>query len=101
MLKLKKGDQVRILLGKDRGKTGVIEKIFLKQNLATIEGVNLYKKHQKPRPGKKGGITEIAKPQPISALALVCPKCEQATRVGFKLTATGKFRICKKCGGQI
>ncbi len=101
MLKLKKGDQVKVLRGVDSGKTGVIEKIFQKSKNAIVSGVNLYKKHQKAGIGRKSGIFEIAKPLPISALVLICPKCEKPTRVGFKLTATGKFRVCKKCGAQI
>ena len=101
MLKLKKGDQVKVLLGKDSGKTGVIEKIFAKEVKAIVTGIGIYKKHQKAGIGKKSGIFEIAKPLPVSALVLVCPKCEKATRIGFKITATGKFRVCKKCGAQI
>lgn len=101
MLKLKKGDQVKVLLGKNSQNTGVIEKIFAKTGKAIVSGVNIYKKHQKAQIGKKAGIFEVAKPVPISALALICPQCGKPTRIGFKKTSTGKFRLCKKCGAQI
>ena len=100
-MKLKKGDKVKILLGKDRGKIGEIEKFFSKNLKAQVAGINFAKKHQKALPGKRGGIIEITKPIPLSSLVLICPKCEKTTRVGFKLTATGKFRFCRKCGEQI
>lgn len=100
-MKLKKGDKVKVMSGKDSGKVGVIEKILPKLGKAQVAGVNVYKKHQKALGGKKGGIIEIIKPLPLSALMLVCTKCEKPTRVGFKLGAVGKLRICKKCGEQI
>lgn len=100
-MKLKKEDKVKVLAGKDGGKVGVIEKIFPKTATAQVAGVNIYKKHQKAQPAKPGGIIEVLKPVPLSSLVLVCPKCEKATRVGFKLVGAGKFRVCKKCGEQI
>lgn len=98
-MKLKKGDKVKVLCGKDRGKEGVIEEIFLKTAKARVTGINLYKKHLKNRgQGKPGGIIDIVVPLPISSLGLICPKCGQAARVGWKVnTDQTKNRVCRKC----
>ncbi|MGB9911413.1 MAG: 50S ribosomal protein L24 [Microgenomates group bacterium] len=96
--KIKKGDTVVVLIGKDKGRKGKVEKIFPKEGKVLIPGINIVKKHVKPRKeGEKGGIVEIAKPLAVSKVALVCPKCGKPTRVGFLLTKEGKERICKKC----
>ena len=101
-LKLKKGDQVKITLGKDRGKKGKIEKVFQSKRQILISGINVYKKHVKPRgEGKPGGIVDISKPLAISKVALICPKCDKPTRVGFKFEGEAKKRICKKCQSPI
>lgn len=98
MLKIKKGDQVKILRGKDKGRTGVIEKVIFKKNQAVIDGVNIVKKHVKPQGEKQpGGIVEIAKPLDLSKIGLICPKCKAVTRVGFKQGGKDKKRVCKKC----
>lgn len=99
-MKLKKGDKVKIVAGKDRGKEGVIERIFPRENKVLVPGVNVYKKHTKARGGEKptaGGIVDLVVPLPIANVALICPKCTQATRVGFKKEGKEKFRVCKKC----
>ena len=101
MLKIKKGDQVKILQGKDKGKTGSVEKVLAKDGRLIISGINLYKKHQKAGIGKKAQIMEIVKPVSASGVLLICPKCQNLTRLGFRLTTSGKFRVCKKCGEQI
>lgn len=98
-IKLRKGDKVVVISGKDKGKIGVIEKIIAKKNKAVVPGVNQYKKHQKPKSKEeKGGIIIINKPILIDKLALVCPKCQKPTRIGFKFDKQNqKFRFCKKC----
>lgn len=101
MLKFKVGDTVKIMSGKDKGREGKIEKIFLKEARALIPGINLYKKHIKGRPGQKAGIYDIPRPLPVSSLAVVCPKCKKPTRVSFKVIESEKIRICKKCGKEI
>lgn len=101
-MKIRKGDTVKIICGKDRGKTGKVFAVYPKAGKATIEGMNLVKKHRKPRRGgEKGQKIEIAKPMDISNIMLICPKCGQPARVGYKLTETDKFRICKKCQQEI
>jgi large subunit ribosomal protein L24 len=67
-----------------------------------VEGVNIVKKHQRPRrEGEKGQIIEILKPFPVSKVKLICPNCKKATRVGYKIIEGKKYRICKKCGQEI
>jgi large subunit ribosomal protein L24 len=101
MLKLKAGDNVKITAGKDKGREGKIEKIFPKQTKALIPGVNIYKKHVKGRQGQKGGIYDIPRPLDFAKIALICPKCKKATRVGFKIVEKSKSRVCKKCNKEI
>lgn len=97
-MKLKRGDTVIVTLGKDRGKKGKIEKIFKKDNKVLVTGVNIYKRHLKARgEDKPGGIVEITKPLDVSKVSLVCPKCNQKTRVGYKVLKEEKVRICRKC----
>ncbi len=100
-MNLKKGDQVLIISGKDKGKKGKIFNVLSGENKILVEGVNLRKKHQKPRKsGEKGQI--ILKPGFIDAsnVKLVCQKCGKAARIGYKMDNGKKFRICKKCGQQ-
>ncbi|MBU0572548.1 50S ribosomal protein L24 [Patescibacteria group bacterium] len=101
MLKLKAGDTVKITAGKDKGREGKIEKIFPKQSKALIPGVNIYKKHVKGQQGQKGGIYDIPRPLDFAKIALICPKCKKATRVGFKIVEKSKSRVCKKCNKEI
>lgn len=98
-MRIRKGDTIKILLGKDKGRTGKVEKILEKTNKIIIAGVNIYKKHTKPQgEGKPGGIIEIPRPLQASKVALVCPKCNKVSRVGFQISKSGsKERICKKC----
>lgn len=97
-MKLKKGDQVQVLIGKDKSRKGKIEKVFPKLGTVLIPGINVYKKHVKPQgEGKPGGIVDIVKPILVSKVALLCPKCGQQTRAGWQLNPSGKERICKKC----
>ena len=101
-MKIKKGDTVQILLGKDRGKTGTIERVFGKKEKVLIPGVNVYKRHVgKKVTGQEGGVVEISKPVNISNVALVCPSCKKITRIGLKIEGQAKIRICRKCGKEI
>ena len=106
-MKIHKGDKVKIITGEDKGKDGVVSKVLrpkpgTRRHLAgkiVVEGVNLYKKHVKPSAKiKEGGIVEIEKPLDASNVMLICPKCNSAARVGFKIEGGKKYRICKKCG---
>lgn len=96
--KLKKGDEVKIVAGKDKGKTGKIDKVFSKENKVLIAGVNLYKRHLKARSqNQPSEIVTITKPLPLSNVSLICPKCKVITRVGFNVEDNKKVRICRKC----
>lgn len=101
-MKLKKGDKVIVIAGKDKGKQGAVEKVWLKTDQVTVAGVNMGKRHSKPRSqGQKGGIIDFIRPLTVSKVALLCPKCKKPTRVGYKLIKDSKVRICRKCNQEI
>lgn len=100
-MKIKKGDKVKILLGKDRGKEGKVAYVLGKDKKAFVEGANLYKRHVKKQGTIEGGIIDLPKPMDISNIALVCPNCNKSTRVGFKMEGNEKVRVCKKCQKEI
>lgn len=97
-MKLKKGDEIIITTGKDKGKKGKIEKVLHKRNTVLLPGLNIYKRHLKKRDEKNpGGIVEFARPIPIANISFLCPKCGKPTRLGFKIIKDTKVRICRKC----
>jgi len=101
-MKIKKGDVVKMLAGKDKDKTGKVLKVILDGGKVVIEGLNLMKKHKRPRKeGEKGQRVEIPRAVSVSNAKLVCPKCGKAARVGYKKSGEKKFRICKKCKAEI
>lgn len=100
-LKIKKGDNVMVLLGKDRGKSGTVERVLRKKGQLFVGGVNLVKRHVKKQGQIEGGIIDIVKPVDISNLALICPSCKKPTRVGFGLKDDTKIRLCRRCGKEI
>jgi large subunit ribosomal protein L24 len=102
-LKIRKGDRVRVLTGKDRGKEGEVMRAIPSAGKVIVDGVNVAKKHQRPTQAtQQGGIIDKDMPLPVSNVALVCPSCHKPTRVGYKIDASGsKARVCKKCGGEI
>ncbi len=109
-MKIKKDDKVKILAGKDKGKTGKVLQIFVSKKRASVEGLNLLIKHIRPRrEGEKGQRVEFPAPIEMSNLMLVCSKCGKASRVGYDYKEIGieenkktkKVRICKKCKKQI
>lgn len=105
-MKVKKGDNVLIIAGKDKGKTGKVMKSLPRDLKVLVEGVNLRKKHVRPRKsGEKGQIVEIPAALDISNVKVICSKCGKATRVGYKIDkgpkGVLKKRICKKCKQEI
>lgn len=101
-MKIRKGDQVLIIKGKDKGKKRKVLRGFPEEFKVLVEGVNIKKKHQRPkREGEKGQVVEVPVPLSISNLRLICPRCGKPTRVGFKQREKNKYRICKKCGQEI
>ena len=101
-MKLKINDQVKITGGKDDGRQGKVLKVMPKEHKVVVEGLNLIKKHRRAGMGQAGGILDIAKPLDVAKVALVCPQCHQATRVGYEVDDKGnKTRICRKCKKNI
>jgi large subunit ribosomal protein L24 len=101
-MKLKKGDQVEVLSGKDRAKRGVIMRVIPKSDRVIVEGVNVAKKHQRQTKARvKGGIIDKDMPIHISSVALICPT-DGPVRVGYQIKADGtKVRICRRCGREL
>ena len=101
--KIKKGDRVQVLAGRDKGKRGDVIRVVPEENRAFVQGVNMVKKHQKPQGmGKPGGIVEKEGPIDVSNLALLDPKSDKPTRVGFKVLEDGrKVRVAKASGEVI
>ena len=101
-MKIKKGDLVLIISGKDRGRKGKVLRVFPKERRIVVEGINLRKKHRRPRrPREKGQIVQLPAPLAVSSVKLICPKCGKSTRIGHKIEGKRKYRICKKCGQEI
>ncbi|HLM28341.1 MAG TPA: 50S ribosomal protein L24 [Acidimicrobiales bacterium] len=102
-LKIRKGDRVRVLSGKDRGKEGVVMRAIPRAGKVIVDGVNVAKKHQRPtQTTQQGGIIDKDMPIQVSNVALVCPSCGRPTRVGYTFDKSGdKVRVCKKCEGEI
>jgi large subunit ribosomal protein L24 len=99
-MKIKKGDRVVVLSGKDRGKEGVVSRALPAKGKVIVDGVNVAKKHQKPtRATMQGGIIDKDMPLPVSNVAVVSPADGKATRVGYRIDADGtKVRVCKRTG---
>ncbi len=97
-MKIKSGDKVIMLTGKDKGKSGKVLQVFAKESKVVVEGLNLAIKHQRARrQGEKGQRIQFPTAVAVSKVSLVCPKCGKAVRVGYKLEEDKKFRICSKC----
>ncbi len=101
-MKIHKNDTVLITTGKDSGRQGVVERVFPGDETVMITGVNQYKRHIKRRSkDQPGEIVTLTRPMDVSKVALVCPKCKQPTRVGFRLENNKKIRVCRKCKSDI
>jgi len=97
-MQLKKGDTVKVIAGKEKGKTGKILRVVADKDKVVVEKLNFVKRHQKPDAKGKGGIVEKEAPIHISNVMLLCSKCNAAVRVGHKTLEDGKkVRICGKC----
>ncbi|HPD44562.1 MAG TPA: 50S ribosomal protein L24 [Candidatus Woesebacteria bacterium] len=101
-MKILKGDKVKILSGKDKGREGEVIKVFPKKDSVVVKGINLFKKHLRATKDQKGSIIEKEFPLRVAKVALVCPSCQKTTRIGYKIDKSGeKFRFCKKCQALI
>ncbi|OGM95952.1 MAG: 50S ribosomal protein L24 [Candidatus Yanofskybacteria bacterium RIFCSPHIGHO2_02_FULL_38_22b] len=101
-MKLKSGDNVIMLGGKDKGKKGKVIHVFIDNDKIVVEGLNLIKKHLRARKqGQKGQIVSKERAVSVSSVAMVCKSCGKQTRLGFKVDGENKVRICKKCKSEV
>lgn len=98
MLTVRKKDKIKVLSGKEKGKTGEILKVFPREGKVLVSQINLVTKHAKARGAQPGGIQKKEAPLPIGKVMLICPKCEQPMRPKFDRLASGeKVRLCRRC----
>ncbi len=101
-MKIKKGDTVKILIGKDKNKTGKVLKTLPSVGKVLIENLNMFKKSVKPKKeGEKGQIVSFPRAINVSNVMLVCPNCKAASRTGYVIEGDDKKRVCKKCQARI
>ena len=101
-MKIKTGDTVKVLYGKDAGKTGGVLAVNRKRDMLVVDGVNMYKRSVKgDGQRRKSEIINIVKPLPASKVMIVCPNCSKPTRIGVERKDNGYDRICKKCGKSL
>jgi len=107
-MKIKKGDNIVVISGKDRGKKGKVIDVLPVANKIVVEGINIAKKHVRPKKeGEKGQIVELPKAFDVSNAKVICGKCKNAARVGYNIIESSdkkkkeKVRICKKCGQEL
>ena len=100
--KIKKGDTVKVIAGKDKEKEGKVLSVDAKNNKVVVEGVNMVTKHVKPKQaGQLGGRVQAEGALYASKVQLVCPKCNKTTRVAHKIEDGKKIRVCKHCGAEL
>ncbi len=107
-MKIKVGDMVEVISGNDRGFTGRVRIASPREDRVIVEGISIVQKHQRPTPSgarggqTEGGIIELEAPVHVSNVMLICPACDQRTRVGYTFLESGeKARVCKKCGAAL
>ena len=101
-MKIKKGDKVLMIKGKDRGKTGAVLRVSPRDEVVVVEGLNMIKKRARARKGgEKGQIITVPRAVTASNVKLICSRCGKATRAGSKIEGDKKFRICIKCKQEL
>ncbi len=101
-MRIKKGDNVQVLSGNDKGKTGEVLEVNPKADKIIVKDVNIRKKHVKARrQGEESGIISVECPIPTSKVNVVCSKCGKTTKVGYSVEKDQKVRVCKKCGAKL
>ena len=101
-MRIRKGDNVQVLSGNDKGKTGEVLEVIPKEDKIVVKGVNVRKKHVKARKqGDESGIISVECAIPASKVNVVCPKCGKVTKVGYRVDGDKKVRVCKKCGAEL
>ncbi|HEY6531509.1 MAG TPA: 50S ribosomal protein L24 [Acidimicrobiales bacterium] len=102
-MKIRKGDRVKVLTGKDRGKTGTVTRALPDRDKVIVDGVNIAKRHTKPTSQTNtGGIIDKEMPIAVANVAIICGSCGKPTRIGYRFESDGtKIRICRKCEGDL
>ena len=101
-LHVKTGDMVIVVSGDDKGKTGKVVEVSPKEGKVIVSGINMVKKHVRPRPPQEnGGILEVEGAMYASKVQLYCEKCKKATRAAHKIDGDKKTRVCVKCGAEL
>ena len=101
-MRIKKGDTVQVLSGTDKGKTGEVLEVIPKSEKIIVKGVNVRKKHVKPRKqGEEGGIISVECAIHSAKVNVVCPKCNKPSKIGYEIVKDEKVRVCKKCGNKL
>ena len=102
-MRLRKGDEVMVIAGKDRGKRGRVQEVRPRDLTVIVAGVNIAKRHTKPNPSKnqKGGIIDEPRPLAFGKVMVICPHCGKPTRVARRIEDDTKERVCKQCGEAI
>ena len=101
-MRIKKGDTVQVLSGNDKGKKGEVLEIIPKTEKVIVKGVNVRKRHIKPKKqGEEGGIIPVECAIHVSKLSVVCSKCNKPTRIGYEIEKDAKVRVCRKCGAKL
>ena len=102
-MRIKKGDTVQVMSGKDKGKQASVVRAIPAEGRVIVEGVNVAKRHAKPtRATQQGGVIDKFMPVHVSTVALICKSCDKPTRIGYKFEGDGeKVRFCKKCGSTL
>ncbi|MBI2607782.1 MAG: 50S ribosomal protein L24 [Candidatus Doudnabacteria bacterium] len=102
MLRIKKDDQVKIISGKDKGRSGKVLEVLPKDGKVIVEGLNIHVRFARARrKGEKGQRLELSAPIWVSKVMLICPACGKTTRIGHEKTENNSYRQCKKCGRRI
>jgi large subunit ribosomal protein L24 len=101
-MKIRKGDTVQVIAGKDVGKVGEVTRVLLDSDRVIVDGVNIAKRHQRATQATmQGGIIDKDMPVHVSNVAIVCTSCGKHTRVGYRIEGDTKFRVCRKCGKDL
>lgn len=102
-MKIRKGDRVVVLSGKDKGREGTVTFAYPEKGSVIVDGANMAKRHQKPtKQTQQGGIIDKEMPVDVSNVAILCPACSKPTRIGYRFEPDGtKVRICRKCEGDL
>ena len=99
--KIKKGDKVVVITGRDKGKSGEVKKVITTDSKLVVDGINIQTKHRKASQTNPGGLEKVEMPIHISNVAIADPKTGKATRVGYKISGDSKVRVAKRSGEQV